>query len=137
MSLSTVFLALVTLCMGLSIFPVKYRVMELEGACSAKEKAIVQAREAIQVLKAELAYLNDPKRLEYLVTKYLRLKPSEPGQWVLLDDLKEKDGLSTTEGGSAIETGEGANTKKSEAYDRGTLDSLLKSLLHTDLASQG
>jgi cell division protein FtsL len=54
-----------------SMFRVKYQVRNLMAEVKELEKQIVQEKESIKVLGAELSYLNQPKRLKKIAEKYL------------------------------------------------------------------
>lgn len=67
-----VMLCLVTLALSIYfMFQVKYQVRTLIGDTKELEKQIIQERESIRVLGAELAYLNQPERLKFIAEKYL------------------------------------------------------------------
>lgn len=84
--LSLIFLAVV----GGFLFHVKYQVVEMEGRLKATNRQILQVQEAIQVLKAEWAYLNKPDRLKELATRYLNIKPPETEQMAFVFFVSEE-----------------------------------------------
>lgn len=53
-------------------------------------KTIAQENEAINLLKAEWSYLNQPSRLQALAEKHLDLKPLDPKQIKNFADLPER-----------------------------------------------
>lgn len=65
-------------CIG--VFAIKLDVQNLEERLAAVQSDIRRDQEAIHVLKAEWAYLNQPSRLEALARRYLKLTRPEPGQ---------------------------------------------------------
>ncbi len=100
---STLVVSGLTLAVGLALFKTKYAVMGLEQQHSQIKKNIQETREAIHVLRAEWAHLNDPSRLQVLAQKYLDIAPVGSSQLVSFDDVASKDG----------------------SYDRSALDSLI------------
>lgn len=67
------------------LFQTSYEVQELEDKLGSLNRQIMDEQEAIQILKAEWSYLNDPTRLESLATQHLQLQPTEARQFVALD----------------------------------------------------
>ncbi len=53
---------------GSLLMDVSHQVQVVEGDIKAQKRSIVREEEAVRVLKAEWAYLNDPARLERLVS---------------------------------------------------------------------
>ena len=76
---SAFFLVLVAL-VGFSLFQVKYEVQSMEGKISRTLHLMAEEKEALHILKAEWAYLNEPKRLQSLAEKYLDVVPMEGQQ---------------------------------------------------------
>jgi hypothetical protein len=74
-------------CVGISMYLVKYKVQALEDELTAKREQIVHDRGAIRVLEAEWTYLNDPGRLRRLSAQYLGFGPAIPQNVVTLDSL--------------------------------------------------
>ena len=66
-------LVAVTLTYGL--YSMKYEVQRLEAKLSSLYQQRASEREAIQVLRAEWSYLNNPGRLESLASRHLTLVP--------------------------------------------------------------
>ena len=65
------------------LYLVEHEVQELERRLSRLNADLLARQQAIQVLKAEWSYLNQPDRLQELATRYaerLRLAPLDPGQ---------------------------------------------------------
>ncbi|HYC04268.1 MAG TPA: hypothetical protein VED40_13300 [Azospirillaceae bacterium] len=84
-----VWVCLATVASGI-LYHTSYRVQEQAERLSSINRQIVAEQEAIQVLKAEWAYLNDPARLERLVAQHTALKPVQVAQMVTLDAIPEK-----------------------------------------------
>jgi cell division protein FtsL len=57
------------------LFQIKYKVLDLRKDLSEINRQLEQEKEAIHVLKAEWAYLNQPDRLKRLASKHLKLEP--------------------------------------------------------------
>lgn len=81
-----------TLVVGLALFKTKYAVMDLERQHSQIKENIQKNREAIHVLRAEWAHLNDPSRLQILAQKYLDIAPVGSSQLISFDDVAGNDG---------------------------------------------
>lgn len=84
-----VWIALACTASGI-LYQTSYRVQEQEERLSRLNRQIVAEQEAIQVLKAEWAYLNDPDRLEKLAAEHLVLQPTKAEQIVSLDQIPLK-----------------------------------------------
>lgn len=69
---------------GFVLFETSYEVQELEEKLGALNRKIMVEQEAIQVLKAEWSFLNDPTRLENLSREHLALQPTEARQFVAM-----------------------------------------------------
>ncbi|MBM3468636.1 MAG: hypothetical protein FJX71_04310 [Alphaproteobacteria bacterium] len=96
---------------GLGLFQLKYQVMTLEKDYQRIRKSIRETDEAIHVLKAEWAHLNDPKRLQLLCERYLTVAPIRGSQLISFRQI--------------IEGEAGGNV----AYDRGAMDKLVADLV--------
>lgn len=107
----TLFFVFITAGVGLGLFQLKYQVMNLEQDHHRIRKTIRETDEAIHILRAEWAHLNDPKRLQNLCERYLAVSPIQGSQLVSLQRV--------TEG----EPGEGPG------YDRGAMDQLVADLV--------
>lgn len=91
----------VTVVVGL--FVVKHEVHELENRLQALNAEIISDRDAVQVLQAEWAYLNQPSRLEALGTRLLGMESPSAGQTLSLADFLDRNaeppaGSTQTEG---------------------------------------
>ena len=107
---STVFFVFMAAGVGLGLFQLKYQVMNLEEDHRRIRRVIRETDEAIHILKAEWAHLNDPKRLQILCERYLAVEPIQGSQLVSLRHVTE-DGPRGTVG-----------------YDRGAMDQLVADL---------
>lgn len=67
------------------LFQTSYEVQELEEKLASVNRKITAEQEAIQILKAEWSFLNDPTRLENLSRTHLALQPTEARQFVAVD----------------------------------------------------
>lgn len=90
MGRSRLFLVIAAFCVGLGLFKVKYQVMALEKRHKDVVQSVVENREAIHVLKAELTHLNDPERLQKLAENHLGFSPVKSHQIVAIDELPRK-----------------------------------------------
>lgn len=70
---------------GAVLFETSYEVQEMEEQLASLNRQIVHEQEAIQVLRAEWSFLNDPTRLENLARAHTELRPAEARQFVSLD----------------------------------------------------
>ena len=77
---TTYTLSTVAAIMAVSLFHVKYKVLELEKERASVNKQIVSSQDAIHVLKAEWAHLNNPQKLSMLNARHLKLKPPRSPQ---------------------------------------------------------
>lgn len=107
----TLLFVLITAGVGLGLFQLKYQVMNLEKDHNRIRRNIRETNEAIHVLKAEWAHLNDPKRLQTLCERYLTISPIKGSQLVSLQHVTQD------------ESGE------SPGYDRGAMDQLVADLI--------
>lgn len=89
---STLVVGGLTLVVGLALFKTKYAVMSLEQQHSQIKKNIQETREAIHVLRAEWAHLNDPSRLQVLAQKYLDIAPVGGSQLISFADVAGTNG---------------------------------------------
>lgn len=85
-----VWIGLACLASGI-LYQTSYEVQEQEEQLARLNRQIVAEQEAIQVLKAEWAYLNDPTRIERLVAEHLILQPTKGAQIVALDAIPQVD----------------------------------------------
>lgn len=87
MNRSTLFCFVFIFIVGAVTFYVKQQVLQLEGHITASKKEITQYDEALHILSAEWAYLNNPDRLQDLVDRNLELIPGDHFQFVALDSI--------------------------------------------------
>ena len=107
----TLFFIFMAAGVGLGLFQLKYEVMKLEQDHRRIHKTIRETDEAMHVLKAEWAYLNDPKRLQVLCERYLPISAVLGSQLVSLQSVTESDS----------DVGPG--------YDRNAMDQLVADLV--------
>lgn len=70
------------------LFYTSHQAQELEAELEAGHRAVIAEREAIRVLRAEWAYLNEPGRLRELARRHTPLGPAMPAQIVTgIDDI--------------------------------------------------
>jgi cell division protein FtsL len=72
------------------VFAIKQMVLDLRVHYAELERQLDQEKDTIYILKAELAYLQSPKRIKELADRYLKLDSIKPSQMVanLLCDEK-------------------------------------------------
>ena len=109
-----VWICLATMASGI-LYHTSYRVQEQAERLSSINRQIVAEQEAIQVLKAEWAYLNDPIRMERLVAGHTVLQPVKLEQMVTLDAIPEKLPADALVAEAAPPTGKAAPAPKSPA----------------------
>lgn len=73
--------------MGYGVYQMKYKVQTLKERAATLEAEIGREKAAIEVLRAEWAYLTRPARLERLADEHLDLAPMAPEQVVPLAEL--------------------------------------------------
>jgi hypothetical protein len=97
--------ALLWICLvslaGFGTFELKYRVQSQEQALLHLNRQIDQDRDSIQLLRAEWAHLNDPKRLADLAQRHLDLVAVTGAQIVHFEALPPRPapGSPESEGG--------------------------------------
>ena len=70
------------------LFYTSHQAQELEAELEASHRAVIAEREAIRILHAEWAYLNEPGRLRELARRHTPLGPAMPVQIVAdIDDI--------------------------------------------------
>jgi len=72
---------------GYGMYQLTYDVVALEEELAQRNRQILARQEAIHVLKAEWAYLNEPGRLQTLADKHLDLQPLTPTKVVAMSSL--------------------------------------------------
>jgi hypothetical protein len=92
----------VTVALGIGTFVMKHRVQEQEERLGELNRAILEDQEAIHVLRAEWAHLNDPARLSRLNQKFLELQPIAGDQYFAIEQIPFRSSVieSPTEDGS-------------------------------------
>ncbi|NNG04593.1 MAG: hypothetical protein HKM95_10895 [Inquilinus sp.] len=84
-----VWLALVVAAIGF-LFYTSHQAETLEAALAGRDRAVIAEQEAIRVLRAEWAYLNEPTRLREMARRYTALGPALPGQVIAeLEDIPQ------------------------------------------------
>jgi hypothetical protein len=84
---TTIFTLLIAAVMCVSLFFLKYEVTNLDQQLEGLNRNIVSDHDAIHVLKAEWAHLNEVERVRSLSQRYLDLSPTSPAHIVTLDEL--------------------------------------------------
>jgi cell division protein FtsL len=74
------------LALMISIYVVKYESWHLQREVRQLEAAIEREKNEIVILRAELAYLTRPERIERLARKHLKMRPLEPAQIVVVEE---------------------------------------------------
>jgi hypothetical protein len=74
-------------CIGWAVYQMKYEVQHLEDRLSKVNRQILADQEAIQVLKAEWSYLNQPAHLAEMAQRFLQLEPVQSRQMVALTTI--------------------------------------------------
>ncbi len=87
---TTLLFLLLAAALSLALFSVKYRVQDLEGEITGLNRAIINDRKAIHVLRAEWSYLNNPDRLSESARRYLGLMPVGAEQIGKIADIPER-----------------------------------------------
>ena len=80
---------------GWAVYQLKYEVVRLEDKLAKVNRQIIVDQEAIQILKAEWSYLNQPAHLQESSKKFLQLEP------VLIKQMATVDKLPTRRDGGA------------------------------------
>jgi hypothetical protein len=75
---------------GVGVYQLKHRVQALEDDLFRLNRAIVQEQDAIHVLRAEWAYINQPQRLEALAQRHLSMQAMTPAQMGQVADLPRR-----------------------------------------------
>jgi hypothetical protein len=91
-------LLLIAILFGL--YQMKAAVEEREKALTQSQRAVTDEREALQILRAEWAYLNQPERLARLADRRLSLRPAAGAQFATLNHLPSGLLAETTHAGA-------------------------------------
>lgn len=75
------------IALSIGLYDVKYRAQRAERQADKLERQIAREKEAIKVLRAEWAHLNEPERLQALAKRYTGLRPVSPGQIGKFEDV--------------------------------------------------
>jgi hypothetical protein len=86
---TVIWLGLAGLASG-ALFHTSYRVQALGDDLSGLNRAIIHEQEAIQILKAEWSYMNDPTRIEEMSRRHLVLGPTTADQMLASVDAIPK-----------------------------------------------
>ena len=78
------------MAVAIALFVLKYEVQSLEDELAARKIELAKHTKAIQVLKAEWTFLNDPARLRRLGLEHLDLAPVTPSRIVPIKALPRK-----------------------------------------------
>ncbi len=87
---------LIAVSSGISMFMLKYRVIEKEEELFRIHKQIAADKREIHMLKGDWALLNDPERLKVLVEKQTNLKAIGADQVIEVSALPEKSASDET-----------------------------------------
>ena len=79
-------------CFGVSMFLIKQEVQLREVRLDQLNRELLENQEAIQVLRAEWSYLNQPVRIEALIRRHLELRPTDISQLGVLETLPVRVG---------------------------------------------
>lgn len=92
------FVIFCVLASGIALLDISQRVQSAERELRSVERKVEHERENIRALKAEWAYLNDPARLEALVTNGLSMEMQDVGAITshLAEDMGEGYRTPTT-----------------------------------------
>jgi hypothetical protein len=74
-------------CIGWAVYQLKYEVVQLEKRLEKVNRQIMTDQEAIQILKAEWSYLNQPAHLQDSAEKFLKLEPVQIKQMATMTQL--------------------------------------------------
>lgn len=82
-----VFIGLFIIVIGITLFHVKYKVVELEQELASTNRKIIESQQSIHILKAEWEHLNNPARLQSLAQKHLHLVPFNQTHYLVLSHI--------------------------------------------------
>lgn len=74
-------------CAGALLYRTSYAVDELHGQLSKLNHDIIAEQENIQVLGAEWTYLSEPRRIEQLAAKYLKMEATATKRVAAVHDM--------------------------------------------------
>lgn len=80
-----------TAAVSYGLYEVKYEVQRLEHRYNDLSRELLKEQDAAHVLKAEWSYLSRPERMDRLARRFLKVRPTVPGQIVHLHDLPVRD----------------------------------------------
>ena len=78
---TVIWLGLAGLASG-ALFHTSYQVQALGEDLAGLNRTIIHEQEAIQILKAEWSYMNDPNRIEEMARRHLILGPTTSDQMI-------------------------------------------------------
>ncbi len=87
MNRSTLLWLLMAVAAGAGLFLMKYEMRALEERFAGINRDILTSQRALQVLRAEWSFLNQPARLEKLGRRMLRLEPLRADQAGRISDI--------------------------------------------------
>lgn len=105
-------LLLVGLFLMIALYYVKTRAQTARQAASQLHYEIALEEAAIGVLRAEIAHLEDPARLQVLAVEHLELAPTETAQMIEVSDIairfpiKAEVLVAETDAGAALKSGD-------------------------------
>jgi len=89
-------------CIGWAVYQLKYEVQRLEARLAVVNRQILADQEAIQILKAEWSYLNQPAHLDTLARRFLQLEPMSSRQMVTQAQLPTRREPAAAAGVTAV-----------------------------------
>jgi cell division protein FtsL len=92
---STIIWTVLLVAVATGLYVLKNRVQDLEDRLQRLNLEIVAEQDAIHVLKAEWAYLNQPARLDDLARRHLGMVPESAKQVIGLGDLPREGEVTT------------------------------------------
>lgn len=72
---SLILLLLVCVGYGAAVYHLKFAVGQLESSLSHTQRQIIAEKEAIHILRAEMAYITRPEQIAQMAAKHLDLSP--------------------------------------------------------------
>ena len=78
-------LPLLLLALFAGIYMIKVETWQLKREAKNLERQIKREEREISILRAELAYLSRPERIEKLARKHLKMRPPQPEQIIVLE----------------------------------------------------